>query len=367
MANKLKTAFFHLLQIGLWGKLPPTSIKPLTDREWEHIYTFSITHTVECIIFDSFLFLDDTMLPPQYLRLKWAVRVDQVERQNTKMKIAIENQYKIFIENGLSPILQKGQGVAFCFNNPLHRISGDIDWYFEDRGYTKAREILKEKSIDFTDTAGFSLIYDWNGIDVEHHKNLFDIRSPLKASYLKKIEKHYQNNQLRINIGNTPIKILAPELQMLQVNGHILKHMISFGMGLRQFCDSAKLYSYYSEKIDKDLLKKIYKNAGILKWTHILHKILVDYIGLPPEQLPFNYPDKINVSWMLKEIWHGGNFGYYDDRYVGGKVNEKISIQPDGAKRLWANFWRYLPYAPQEVFFFPFVHLYSKFIGIDRS
>lgn len=366
MSDQLRDIFFQLLKIGLWGNFHKL-YKHLTEDEWDQIYNVAIKHTVEGIIYDSFKFLEEEFLPPQSLRLKWAIRIDHIERHNAKMNAVLVEQYQSFTELGINPVLQKGQGVARCYDIPSHRISGDIDWCFEDGGYAIARNFLKERELDIVDTAGFSLAYKWKGIDIEHHKNLFDFRSPLKSRFLKTIEKYYRSKQLTIEINSVPIRLLAPELQMLQVNGHILKHLISFGMGLRQFCDSAKLYAYYYRDVDNQALLKIYKNAGILKWIYLLHEMLIKYIGLPEAYLPFEQPKSIDVKWMLEEVWHGGNFGYYDDRYKDGKIIKTVSSHPNGARRLWDNFKRYFPYAPQEAFFFPIIHIYSKFIGIDRD
>ncbi|MEN5434776.1 nucleotidyltransferase family protein [Sphingobacterium faecium] len=367
MNNTLQGIFFQLLQIGLWQKGALSLDQTLSPKDWSDIYFFSTTHTVEGIIYDSFTFLKESQLPPKSLRLQWTIRIDKIERHNAKMNAVIVSQYTIFKNLSLHPILQKGQGVASCYIKPEHRVCGDIDWYFEENGYAKAREILKDKNQKFTDTAGFSLSYILNGVDIEHHKKLFDIRSPFKTSYLKKIQKKYKNQQQDYIIDDIKVKILAPELQILQVTAHILKHMISFGIGFRQICDVARLYHNYKDIIHDQDLFVMYKKAGILKWIHVLHHLLEKHIGLPKEYLPFNYPEGTKSDWMLTEIWHGGNFGYHDDRFSLGKVNTTVSVHPDGAKRLWGNFKRYFPYAPQEAFFFPVIHLYSKFLGIDHD
>lgn len=367
MDYRLGEIFFQLLRIGLWGKGQLGIEKKLSEEEWLNLYSFACTHTVEGVLYDSLGFLDESLLPSQSLRLKWAVRIDQIERHNAKMNEVIALQYSTFVNIGLSPILQKGQGVAACYIKSNHRISGDIDWYFENDGYLKARNLLKEKEVAFQDTAGFSLDYDLKGIHIEHHKRLFDIRSPFKYNYLKKLQSLYKEKQQHYLINNIKIQLLAPELQLLQVNAHILKHMISFGIGFRQICDVACLYSKYADQLDRNALYSIYKKAGILEWIHILHHILEKYIGLSKDLLPFDYPSNVQSDWMLKEIWHGGNFGYHDDRYVNGKTNKTISVQPDAPIRLWSNFKRYFPYAPQEAIFFPIVHLYSKILGIDKD
>ncbi len=367
MNHRLKDIFFQLLRIGLWGEGSLHSARLLTAEDWTSIFSYAIHHSVEGIIYDGFDFLEEQQLPPINIRLKWVARIDQIERNNIRMNDAIAKQFSAFTAEGLRPILQKGQGVAACYRSPLHRVSGDIDWFFEADGYAKARGLLKTKGIAFQDTVGYSLNYDWQGLHIEHHKMLFDIRSPLKAAYLKAMQAKYQTKQQSLLINETPIKMLAPEMQLLQVNAHILKHLLGFGIGLRQFCDSARIYYSAIATIDPVALKQIYKKSGILKWVHLLHKVLVEYIGLPKSCVPFPYPANLDVTWMIKEIWYSGSFGYNDERFKDGKTISTISVQPQGSKRLFLSFLRYFKYAPQEAVFFYWVQFYSKFFGKDSD
>lgn len=366
MKDNLRVIFFQLIRIGLWGKETFNLSEPLSDEDWIQIREYAINHTVEGLIYDTFTYLDEEHLPPKALRMKWAVRMDQIERHNKQMNDVIAAQYTAFKREGLKPLLQKGQGIAACYEIPLHRISGDIDWYFEDKGYAEAREILKNKKIAFKDTAGFSLDYDWKGIHIEHHKKLFDLGSPLKYNYLKRLQKKYKHNQKELIINDVSITLLAPELQLLQVNAHILKHLISFGIGLRQLCDSARLYYTVASQIDPNNLKKIYQDAGILGWAHLLHIILVKNLGLPKENIPFPYPEGWNADWMMDEIWYSGNFGFHDERFKNGKISP-FSIRPDSTKRILKSLKKYFKYAPQEILFFPFIRAYSRLFGIDKN
>lgn len=364
MNNHLKDIFFQLLRIGLWGEGKLSIAKPLSAEDWHTIRKYAINHTVEGIIYDSFEFLEENQLPPQSLRLKWAVRVDQIERHNAKMNTVITEQFTQFSQQGIRPILQKGQGVASYYRIPSHRISGDIDWCFENDGYKKARNFLKKNHPAFEDTAGFSLHYYWRDIHIEHHKKTFDFRSPLKKSYLDKLLLTYQDYQQTVTINGVSVRLLAPELQLLQVNIHILKHLITYGISLRQFCDSARLYYSVSSQIDCQALQRIYYTTSMLKWTHLLHKLLVDYIGLPETALPFPIPKNTEVDWMLEEIWYSGNFGFNDERFENSKKS-RFFYRPESGKRLWQNFKRYLKYAPQEAIAFPIMQAYSKFLGKD--
>ncbi|WP_313264642.1 nucleotidyltransferase family protein [Sphingobacterium sp.] len=362
MDNQLRAIFFQLLRIGLWGDGQLLLVEQLSLEDWHFIRKYAINHTVEGIIYDSFEFLEENQLPPQSLKLKWAVRVDQIERNNAKMNKVIAEQFSLFTTNDIRPILQKGQGVASYYRIPNHRISGDIDWCFENDGYKKARDFLKKKHIQFKDTPDFSLDYDYNNIHTEHHKRTFDFRNPFKKNYLNRLLQEFKERQEILLINDVPIRLLAPELQLLQVNIHILKHLITYGISLRQFCDSARLYYTVTAYIDKHRLQEIYKQTGLVKWIQLLHKLLVDYIGLPEKSLPFPYPKGTSIDWMIDEVWHSGNFGFTDERFEKGK-RSILFHRPDSGKRLWQNFKRYFKYTPEEAIAFPVIQAYSKFFG----
>lgn len=366
MEDNLQNVFFQLLRLGLWGTGKLVVSRALSHEEWATIYQYARNHSVEGVLYDSFSLLTEDELPPRMLRMKWTVRVDEIERHNNEMRRVVAAQFANFVHRDIKPVLLKGLGVANYYPIPSHRISGDIDWYFEKDGYDKALIFLRNNGITVNSPMKFCLDYQWQGIQIEHHRRLFDVRSLFKTSYLKVLEQAYHDKQQSILIGNESVTILAPELQILQVNVHILKHLLGFGIGMRQISDAAVLYRAYRDIIDADQLRDIYKKAGILKWIHVLHGILVKYLGLPKEDLPFPYPDKLEVDWMMKEIWYSGNFGYYDHRYADEKTSF-ISAYPGGAKRLLRNTYLYFKYAPQEVIFFPLRRATARFTSFFSS
>ena len=350
--NKLRDIFFQLLRMGLWGQGSLHLPEPLSAKDWNTLYEWAKTQTVEGIIFDAFALLLEDQLPPLPLRMKWAVRTDQIERLNQQMSQTIAEQYTYFTAQGLQPLLLKGQGVASCYPQPGHRNAGDVDWYFSKAEYEQAYQSVLRKGIAVSAPLNFTLSYDWNQIPIEHQAKIFDLRSLFKLDYLNKLQADYQDRRQIVKLGGVAVPILAPEMQILQVNIHILKHLLSFGIGLRQINDAAILYHAYKDQIDAKALQRIYKKLGILPWIHLLHHLLVKHIGLAKEELPFPYPEKLNADWMFEEIWQSGNFGFHDERFMHGKVGFG-SKQPEGAKRIMRNLKLYYKYAPQEVVFFP--------------
>lgn len=359
MSDRLRFAFFTLLRMGLWGKGKLGLICPLNSDEWFTIYKYACNHTVEGVLYDSFSLLNEEELPPNDLRVKWAVKVDQIERFNIKINAVIADLYVYFEQLGVNAILLKGQSVASCYEAPLHRVSGDIDWFLEKEDYQIVLDDLKKRHHIQYPLESFSC--DWNGVHVDFHMRLFDISSPFKNSYLRKTRIEYQTRQQSININGQKVFFLSPELQLFQVNVHILKHLLFLGIGLRQFCDAARLYYAYHDKLNPVLLEKIYKDVGMLEWMNVLHTILVNYIGLPKENLPFRLPLNSNVEDILNDIWNSGNFGSHDTRF---SMKSRGPNFLERYYRSWQGFKRYFSYVPEEVFFFTFRRIRAGLLAI---
>ena len=267
-----------LLRLGLWEKHNVETFSSLSEAQWGLLYRYAQEQTIEGIVFDGIQHLPTQHLPPRALLLKWTVRIDQIERHNKQMNTVIKEQLSFFSAQGIHPFLLKGQGVASCYPIPEHRISGDVDWYFEAKEeYHRANDLIKQKRIKLTYTAGFSTEYAWNGIVIEHHCRMFDLYNPFSIPYLNQLEKRFKDQSIPMDLQGNTLLLPAPILMMLQVNAHILKHLLSFGLGIRQLCDAAKVYQQYRAEIDGQQLKEMYRKLGILKWIHLLHAVLVKY------------------------------------------------------------------------------------------
>lgn len=348
----IQRSLLSLLRLGLWGAAEKFSFSPLSPPQWEDLYKYASMHTVEGVVYDAFKHMPANLLPPRELMLKWTVRVDQIERHYKKMNAFIAEQLGMFNKHGIEPMLLKGQGVAACYRIPEHRICGDVDWYFKEKNqYVAANTLFNNLGVKVSSMAGFSSEYVWQGIVVEHHQKMFDIHNPFARRYLQNLETDFYRRRVQQDVQGTTLFLPAPMLMILQVNAHILKHLLSFGLGIRQLCDSSRVYCEFHNEIDGPELQAVYRRLGILKWIDLLHVILVKYIGLPKQYLPFELSEKVEADWMMDEIWRSGNFGFYD------------SGREQAAKRIWSNIKKYMKYAPMEAISFPAMQFYSKFAG----
>ncbi|WP_313260780.1 nucleotidyltransferase family protein [Sphingobacterium sp.] len=356
---RVRLAFLEALRSSLWNRPAiPSSFEGLDRQDWREIFTLSFQQTVEGHIADAIATLPADLLPPHELVLKWAVRLQRMEERDIQMKKVIAYQGWMFRENGIRSVLQKGHGVSLYYEKPEIRHMGDIDWFFPEReGFIRANGLVSSTCPSFSLHTRYSSGYTFQGIEIEHHRKLVQLRNPLISRYAEGLVGELQKENLWVDIAGESIEIPSPMLNIIQVNAHILKHQVTYGIGLRQLCDSARLYHRFSGHYDGNELRLIYGRLGILRWAHAFHRVLVELLGLKLEDLPFGIEGDQDVEWMKEYILRTGNFGFYDPdnpdiERPGGRINR--------SNRLLENFRRFYPLAPAESACFPVVHLYNK-------
>lgn len=351
MDQRVEKAFVSLLQTGLWGATVDVfEIFALSYSEWFSLYRLAKDQTVEGLVFDAIIRLPGQYQAPKELMLKWLVRVDAIERENIK-KNKITLEISTFLKtHHIDAILLKGSSLAVYYTKPLLRLSGDVDLYFEDPDiFNRANQLIKQRGVYIGAGALSSTFYKWKGCEIEHHSKLTDIVNPLCESYLRKLEKQETNNKISINLNEEGIRTPSLLMTHIQVNAHILKHFMGFGIGLRQFCDVARLYYHTSKSLNGEELKLIYKKLGICRWMELIHCFLVDQLGLDAEFLPYQIQWHEDSQWLMTDVLTVGNFGFQGHQ-------KKNKLYPAVLSRLI----KAQKYAPYEAFWFPISKMRSS-------
>ena len=313
-------ALFALVKAGLWHeRIEDGSLFPLIDGEWDYVLDLARRQTVTGLIYRGLDYLHESFLPPDRIMFQLVAEVDQIENVNKKVNEAVLELFGMFEKHGLHPVLQKGQGVATMYLDPLLREPGDIDIYFPNNDeHQMAQEILLELNVNVSKMPDGAVCYKWNGVDVEHHYRMFDIHSPLANSRLKKFFDIIDTKEIEIRTKYASSKVHIPSARenLLLMTSHILKHAIGRGIGLRQMCDLARACHKSHAEVGSEEMRRIYVLAGIDKWSHTLHDFLCEWLGLPEDESPYSgIKKKTDNSELLSIIICGGNFGHYDGRY----------------------------------------------------
>lgn len=303
--DKLKQAFLILLRQGLWGRneVEQTPLN-LSPEEWQKIYEMAVKQTVQGIIYDGFGRNPVEQQPPRPLLIRWMVDIDRLERMNRQQNAILNILPQIFGQQPDIPYqVLKGQGIAAFYPNPLHRLCGDIDLYFGTKEQTeKANQRIESLGVTVERGRDGEANYVLNGVLIEHHAHLIDLH------YAKKELQQWEAIRFRQG-GITP----DPVANHLLLSTHILKHLVNEGIGLRQLCDAAMTLVGLAESTDKQELERLSRQWHIHRWNRLLYALLVKYIGMPEQYLPF--PTTVNPDKLMDEVWESGNFGHGDERY----------------------------------------------------
>lgn len=354
----LQLAFLDLLRSGLWGDEPDCHAFPLSEEAWESLYSLACRQTVEGVVYDGICRLPVHLLPPARLLIRWTAVVDEMERCNKKMNATLDKLNRWMKENDVQAWLMKGQGTALCYPQPLHRRCGDIDLYFPDAAdAAKMLRLVEAEKLPVEHLPGWSVVYTVDRLSIDQHSRLVDIHNPWVGRYLKKLIQAETGHTVAWKAGVGNIVLPSPLLAHLISVAHILKHLMAVGVGFRQLCDVAQIYKHYNDHIQGRQLAQIYKQLGIYRWVQTLHHVLVKELEMPPAYLPFPLTVMGEVSWM-KDVWEGGNFGFYDQRLGAPSATKKrnrVAIQ------LFHHLLPQVRYAPAEAFWFPLIQLYSRY------
>ena len=377
--DKTLQALFALLQAGLWGTFDEAgaSVFPLSAGEWERVFTLARQQTVTGIAFRGLDFLPEEAAPPMGIMAKWMAHADRIEQSNRVMNETVAKLYGHFASAGVEAVLQKGQGVAAMYPEPLLRECGDIDLYFP--GHDGISDPLagidgavRERQPDD------SWVYVVDGIIIEHHTDLLDIQSPRAKRYVKRLieEKGFE----KVVTGDgVEVLVPAPEVNLLLLSSHILKHAFGVGIGLRQFCDYAVARRYYEGRVNEEEMREIWRRTGLEKWTDLLEGFVRRFLDSDcalarndnedlqndkcrseqshcrSEQSPCHserseesfYKKKTDV--LLDIVLKGGNFGVYSkDRENVPRARWARKVQT--FKALMGNVGFASRYAPREWF-----------------
>ena len=315
ISNKISDCFFSLLRSGIWGSVP--DIPKLSEEEWQVIYLLANQQTVTGIIVDGIEHLPSKLRPNQITLLKFIGIRSMIRAKNEALNAFIQKIAKKWHNEGLNPIMIKGQGIAQFYRNPLSRSSGDIDLFVPREKYRIAVDLaFGENNIVDKDFSSGSTNVKYRDYILEIHNNLSKKSIfPQKEKRRRWFYKNVQNSNKQV-LG---IDVPNDEFNCIFVFNHMLSHFMSTGVGLRQLCDWAMVLHHATQSDKKSVLSdKLYpllKSFGLVDPWQKIGYLLVRDLGLPKDEFPlYKDIDAKTADFILDRILQEGNFGHYSDK-----------------------------------------------------
>lgn len=315
--DKNQQAFFALLRAGLWEK--EAQLAPYGEIDFSAVLDLAEEQSVVGLLAAGIEHVVDKK-PQKRDVLQFIGRMVQLEQRNQAMNYFIGVLVEKMRKAGIYTVLVKGQGVAQCYERPLWRSCGDVDFFLDDENYERAKRLLKPLAASVEEEYVREKHLGM-GIDpwvVELHGRLYsglsgrierELDDVLRETFGKGLVRCWKD-------GETEVPLLAVENDVFYVFTHILQHFYKGGIGLRQICDWCRLLWMYRSELDVAKLEGRLRLAGLMTAWRAFGAFAVEYLGMDAAAMPF-YSDA--VKWKRKAsrirdfVLMSGNFGHNRD------------------------------------------------------
>ena len=324
-------AFFALLKAGLWEK--EVRLAPYGEIDFSAVLDLAEEQSVVGLLAAGIEQVVDGR-PAKKDVLQFIGRTVQLEQRNQAMNYFIGVLVEKMKEEWIFTLLVKGQGVAQCYERPLWRLSGDVDFLLDAENYRKAKAYLLPLSSSnkneerYSQHLGIS-IDPWY---VEIHGTL---RSGLSARVDRMIDavqaEVFRDGKVRTWKNDpTEVYLPAPDHDVFLVFTHFIKHLYKEGVSLRQVCDWCRLLWTYRLELDVALQERWLRRAGLLGEWQAFAALAVEYLGMPTEAMPLlNESDcfKRKADRLLSFILAGGGQSKVRDTFTLAKIFPQNTVK----------------------------------------
>lgn len=305
--------FFALLRSGLWGDAPELPGTAPSEDDWKKVFSLSKSQTVIGLVTNGAAACPAGYVPKE-VSIKLMSSLVKTEKMNAVMDSHVSRFVSLLEDNGVQPVLVKGQAVAQCYIHPSGRMPGDIDLVISPSQYEAAKAVITREA-DSVNTEGVSNKHFgamFGAVELELHgtvrtslgKRINDVLDSAQA------ELHKEGGCRRWNCLGTEVRIPSVDFDALFVFTHLLQHFFCGGLGLRQLCDWSRVLHTHCAAIDRTLLERRLTQMGLLNEWKTFVGFLVDYLGLPEEEAPlYNVKYSSKTAKLWNYIERVGNFG----------------------------------------------------------
>lgn len=310
--------FFSLLKAGLWEQSDRLLSLKESSIDFAEVYKIAQEQSVVgllCAGMGKMGGLSRFRLTDDQMGLVMGELI-AIEDRNKGMNSFIRDIVGKMNERGIFSSVVKGQGIAQCYEKPLWRTCGDVDFFLDEENYEKAKEfvapIASHCEVEGVASKHFGCVV--NGWTVELHGTLDSNLSLRIDNVLDEIQRDtFDNKRFRVwDNGGVDVLLPCVDNDVLFVFTHILKHFYKGGIGLRQLCDWCRLMWTYWDEIDVKLLERRLRCMGLMSEWKTFAAFAVGYLGMPVDAMPLY---DASGRWSRKAgriysfIMTVGNFG----------------------------------------------------------
>lgn len=315
-----------LVRASLWQEEAAEAWFSKDRVDWQMIARLALEQTVGILVFEAALSLPQNLRPPKEWMQKAFCFIERNRRTHMILDGCLAEAVMRMQDEGINPVLLKGQAYARAYPRPDMRQCGDIDLYVGEQGYLQAYSVIEElgwkREEQFLPKAKHYGCW-LRGIRIELHR----VAAQLPSRSADRIFQEWSRKQIieteqSIDIGEKNIPVPTPFFDIVFVFLHLYHHFLYGGIGLRHICDWTMLLHAHAKEINQGELEQKLKEFNLLKAWKKFTPIAVELLGLPSEECPlYSSKNRSEAKRILSFILAEGNFG---------RAKQPDSIRPKG-------------------------------------
>lgn len=234
-----KDILFYLIRegIGLQGGKVPEKAK-LVSVDWNEIHEEAQMQALTGILFEGMCKTVESKRSTidKPLMLGWFSEMMMIEKMNLTLNLALAKLNDVLRQAGIPFVVMKGQVAASLYPKPLRRQPGDIDILVYGGAFDRACRLLEENGAVAGEVAPEKHTeYRFHNVVVEMHHTMLDLSNPKAMDFIHSLDLNKVVEQGTIDGYELPV--FKPAFNCAYMLGHMVHHLLTEGLGLRQVCD----------------------------------------------------------------------------------------------------------------------------------
>lgn len=314
---------FIILRSGLWGKADG---ELSSNPDWHYIYEYAGKQQIQGLITEGISVMGVFVGIPEQIFSNLIAERSYIIKRNIQVNRVQSRLCSSLDASGIPYAILKGQAVARSYANPQIRRSGDIDILLREEDFERTNSLLSE----YTQETEYH-----HESDLHHALHIEDVwvetHAMAKAYFTRRLDRVMEEERRRMFSESEldcyfqvsqKISIPNREYTALFLLGHILRHLTTESISMKQLCDFAIYLNAQHGSLDRSRLVKMIDDAGIRKTWLMFSVFAVEWLGLNPDKAP------------LYETGHS-EYGL-----IVWNTKKKVdSLRAEAKKRKIENFW----------------------------
>ncbi len=290
---------------------------------------------------------------PTDFKNEWSIQSARYKAYFMQMIYAQNALVKLLNDNTIPFVILKGTAASIYYPKPLLRTFGDIDFYVSEEHVNVVADLLRKNGYVFVSNDDRHYEFEKYGIDFELHYRF----SCKHYNDIDNVIMNGLNNTVNYRVDMNVFPGLPVCENGIVLLGHIMQHLKTSGIGLRQIID---WMMFVHKELDDSTWEKHFRplavEAGLDKLAITVTFMCKKWLGLPDKITWCNNADEDTADQLLIRVLDEGNLGHERAPWEIIKQSMRkegvfIFLQREGIRN-----W---PLAQKHVFFRPIAWLYQ--------